>query len=191
MSQLFDNNGTAIPVTVVEVGPCVVTQIKTLEKDGYEAVQVGFGARKKISKPLKGHFKELGSFRYVREFRQGSPALKVGDSVQVGVFQEGDYVKVSGVSKGKGFQGVVKRHGFAGGSASHGNKDRLRAPGSIGTSFPEHVRKGRRMAGRMGFERVTVKNLKIVKVDAENNLLAVKGAVPGRKGTLLEIRNFK
>lgn len=186
MSQIFDKEGKVIPVSVIEAGPCVVIQTKSPENDGYQAVQIGFGARKKISKPMAGHLKNLGKFRYLREFK-GVPDLKVGDKIGVGIFQEGDRVKVSGISKGKGFQGVVKRHGFSGGMASHGNKDRLRAPGSIGTSFPEHVRKGRRMAGRMGFDRVSVKDMKIVKVDQENNILAVKGAVPGRRGTLLEI----
>lgn len=186
MSQIFGKEGKMIPVSVIEAGPCVVIQTKSSENDGYQAVQIGFGTRKKISKPLAGHLKNLGKFRHLREFK-GIADLKVGDKISVGIFQEGDRVKVSGVSKGKGFQGVVKRHGFSGGMASHGNKDRLRAPGSIGTSFPEHVRKGRRMAGRMGFERVTVKDVKIVKVDLENNILAVKGAVPGRRGTLLEI----
>lgn len=186
MSQIFDKEGEVIPVSVIEAGPCVVIQIKSSENDGYQAVQIGFGTRKKISKPLAGHLKNLGKFRHLREFK-GVADLKVGDKIGVGIFQEGDRVKVSGVSKGKGFQGVVKRHGFSGGMASHGNKDRLRAPGSIGTSFPEHVRKGRRMAGRMGFDRVSVKDVKIVKVDQENNILAVKGAVPGRRGTLLEI----
>ncbi|HBC58877.1 50S ribosomal protein L3 [Candidatus Azambacteria bacterium RIFCSPHIGHO2_01_46_10] len=186
MSQIFGKEGEVIPVSVIEAGPCVVIQIKSPENDGYQAVQIGFGERKKVSKPLAGHLKNLGKFRHLREFK-GVADLKVGDKIGVGIFQEGDRVKVSGVSKGKGFQGVVKRHGFSGGMASHGNKDRLRAPGSIGTSFPEHVRKGRRMAGRMGFDRVSVKDVKIVKVDQENNILAVKGAVPGRKGTLLEI----
>lgn len=186
MSQIFDKEGKVIPVSVIEAGPCVVIQIKSSENDGYQAVQIGFGTRKKISKPMAGHLKNLGKFRHLREFK-GVADLKVGDKIEVGIFQEGDRVKVSGVSKGKGFQGVVKRHGFSGGMASHGNKDRLRAPGSIGTSFPEHVRKGRRMAGRMGFDRVSVKDVKIVKVDQENNILAVKGAVPGRRGTLLEI----
>ncbi|HAM95644.1 TPA: 50S ribosomal protein L3, partial [Candidatus Azambacteria bacterium] len=183
MSQIFGKEGEVIPVSVIEAGPCVVIQIKSPENDGYQAVQIGFGERKKVSKPLAGHLKNLGKFRHLREFK-GVADLKVGDKIGVGIFQEGDRVKVSGVSKGKGFQGVVKRHGFSGGMASHGNKDRLRAPGSIGTSFPEHVRKGRRMAGRMGFDRVSVKDVKIVKVDQENNILAVKGAVPGRKGTL-------
>lgn len=186
MSQIFGKEGEVIPVSVIEAGPCVVIQIKSSENDGYQAVQIGFGTRKKISKPLAGHLKNLGKFRHLREFK-GVADLKVGDKIEVGIFKEGDRVKVSGVSKGKGFQGVVKRHGFSGGMASHGNKDRLRAPGSIGTSFPEHVRKGRRMAGRMGFDRVSVKDVKIVKVDQENNILAVKGAVPGRRGTLLEI----
>lgn len=174
MSQIFDEKGRVIPVTLIEAGPCQVTQIKTKERDNYEAIQIGFKPAKKKS------------FRFLREFRDGE--YKVGDKIDVSIFQEGDLVKVSGISKGKGFAGVVKRWGFAGRGASHGVKHEARAPGSIGSSFPERVIKGKKMPGRMGFERVTVRNLKVVKIDKENNLLAVKGAVPGRKGTLLEIR---
>jgi len=199
MSQVFDENGRVIPVTLVEAGPCFITQIKTKEKDGYEAIQVGFGKKKlkNISKSLKGHLEKSqisnlksqnSGTRYLREFRIEKPELKLGDEITVDVFKEGDEVKVSGISKGKGFQGVVKRHGFKGGPASHGTKHTLRAPGSIGSSFPERVWKGKKMAGRMGSDRVTIKGLKIIKVNKENNLLAIKGAVPGRKGTLLEVR---
>lgn len=193
MTQVFDKEGKVIPVTLIEAGPCFVAQIKTIEKDGYNAVQIGFGAKKKISKPLKGHLKELslsagqaGNLQYLKEF-ENDENLKVGDKIDVSVFKEEEKVRIAGISKGKGFAGVVKRHGFAGGPASHGNKDRLRAPGSIGMSFPERVPKGRRMAGRMGGERTTVKNLKIVGIDLEKNILAVKGAVSGPKGSLVEI----
>lgn len=195
MSQAFDDKGNVVPVTVIEAGPCVITQVKTRENDGYEAVQLGFGDKKKLSKPLEGHFKKLGRFRYVREFRiRENPNVKIqipntGDKIDVSIFEEGEKVKVSGVSKGKGFQGVVKRHGFHGAPASHGTKHNLRAPGSIGSSFPEKVFKGMRMAGRMGSERVSVKNLRVVKVDPEHNLIAVKGAIPGSRGTLVEIRS--
>jgi large subunit ribosomal protein L3 len=187
MSQMFDEKGNVIPVTLVEAGPCQVTQIKTKEKDGYETIQIGFKKiirRKKIKRPMKKK-----PFRFLREFKNGE--FKIGQKIDVSVFQEGDKVKVSGISKGKGFAGVVKKWGFHGRPATHGTKHELRTPGSVGTSFPERVIKGRKMPGRMGSERITVKNLKVVKVDKENNLLAVKGAVPGRKGTLLEVRSIK
>jgi len=209
MSQIFDEKGNRIPVTLIEVGPCEVTQIKTKEKDSYRAIQVGFKKiekPKKIKKPMKGkEFKYLREFRIVKEDKSSFPPFavaQVGDEakassspfavaqvIDVSIFQAGDIVKVSGLSKGKGFAGAVKRWGFKGRlSVTHGTKHELRTLGSVGSSFPERVTKGRKMAGRMGFERVTVKNLKVVKVDKENNILAVKGAVPGRKGTLLEIR---
>jgi len=212
MSQIFDEKGNRIPVSLIEVGPCEVTQIKTKEKDGYNAIQVGFKKiekPKKIKKPMKGkEFKYLREFRIVKEDKSSFPPFapfavaQVGDEakassspfavaqvIDASIFQAGDIVKVSGLSKGKGFAGAVKRWGFKGRlSVTHGTKHELRTLGSVGSSFPERVTKGRKMAGRMGFERVTVKNLKVVKVDKENNILAVKGAVPGRKGTLLEIR---
>lgn len=202
MSQVFDEKGKVIPVTVIEAGPCMVTEIKNLERDGYEAVQVGYGYKKRLTKPIKGHLKKIKSqnpkfknkdlnFRYFREFRNDNLNIKdynLGDEIDVSVFEVGNKVKVSGISKGKGFQGVVKRYGFKGAPASHGTKHNLRAPGSIGSAFPEHVFKGKKMAGRMGNKRVTVKGLEVVSVDKENNLLAIKGAVPGRRGTLLEIR---
>lgn len=193
MSQIFDEKGRTIPVTVIEAGPCLVAQIKTKEKDGYEAVQIGFGKAKHIKKPQAGHLEKVKSqkLKWLREFKiEKSDEFKLGDEIKVDIFKEDEKVKVSGISIGKGFTGVVKRHGFKGGPKSHGQKHQHRAPGSIGSSFPEHVRKGTRMAGRMGVERVTVKNLKIVKVDAENNILAIKGAVPGRKGMLLEIQSI-
>lgn len=184
MSQVFDDKGNVVPVTLIEAGPCKVLEIKTKERDGYNALQVGFKKiekKKKIKKPM-----EKKPFRFLREFKNGE--YKVGDKIDVSVFQEGDLVKVSGISKGKGFQGAVKRWGFSGGGASHGVKHEHRTLGSVGTSFPERVIKGRKMPGRMGFERMTVKNLKVVKIDKENNLLVIKGAVPGSRGTLLEIR---
>ena len=184
MSQVFDEKGKRIPVTLVEAGPCLVTQVKTKEKDGYQAIQLGFKKiekEKKIKKPMQKY-----PFQWLREFKDGE--YKVGDQIDVSVFQEGKKVKVSGISKGKGFQGAVKRWGFSGRGASHGVKHEARTLGSIGSSFPERVIKGKKMPGRMGNERTTVKNLEIVKIDKENNLLAVKGAVPGKKGTLLEIR---
>lgn len=184
MSQVFDDKGNVVPVTLIEAGPCKVLEIKTKEKDGYNALQVGFKKiekKKKIKKPMKKK-----PFRFLREFKNGE--YKVGDKIDVSVFQEGDLVKVSGISKGKGFQGAVKRWGFSGRGASHGVKHEHRTLGSVGTSFPERVIKGRKMPGRMGFERVTVKDLKVVKIDKENNLLVIKGAVPGPRGTLLEIR---
>lgn len=193
MSQIFDEKGNQIPVTLIEAGPCLVTQIKTKEKDGYSAVQIGFGEAKKVTKAIAGHLRNLAQLLFLREFQNEEPKiddkeLKRGDKIDVSVFKEGDRVKVSGLSKGKGFAGVVKRWHFHGRPATRGTKHELRTPGSVGASVPERVIKGKKMAGRMGFERVTVSNLKIVKINPENNLLAVKGAVPGPKGTLLEIR---
>lgn len=184
MSQIFNEEGKVIPVTLIEAGPCFVVQIKNKDKDGYEAAQLGFGdlRKKSIKKTDKGK-----EFQHLKEFRCDLNDLKVGDKIDVSVFQEGDTVRIIGISKGKGFAGVVKRHGFRGGPASHGQKDRLRAPGSIGMSFPERVPKGRRMAGRMGSDQVTIKNSKIAVIDSENNLIAIKGAVPGNKGSLIEI----
>lgn len=195
MSQVFNEKGKVFPVTLIEAGPCQVTQIKTENKDGYETVQIGFGKitkKNKIKKTMKGK-----EFRYLREFKNKenkeaestNQEIKVGDKIDVSIFQEGDLVKISGVSKGKGFQGGVKRWGFSGRNATHGVKHEHRTLGSVGSSFPERVIKGKKMPGRMGSERVTVKNLKIVKIDPKNSLLAVKGAVPGRRGTLLEIRS--
>ena len=189
MSQVFDEKGNIVPVTLVEAGPCQITQLKTREKDGYEAVQIGF---KKLLKDKKiGKSRKTKPFKYLREFRDeiDSSKLKVGDEISAAIFQKGEKVKISGVSKGKGYAGVVKRWGFSGFPASHGTKDKFRAPGSIGMRWPQRVAKGKKMAGRMGAEKTTVKNLEIIKVDPENNLLAIKGALPGRKGTLLEIKN--
>jgi len=187
MSQMFDEKGNLIPVTLMTAGPCVVLQHKNNEKDGYEALQVGFEKiekKDKIKKSMKGK-----EYKFIREERNGANGKNVGDEIKVDLFKEGDMVKVAATSKGKGFQGGVKRHGFSGKlSATHGNKQEHRNIGSTGSRFPQHVIKGRKMPGRMGTERTTIKNLKIVKVDAENNILIVKGAVPGRTGALLEIR---
>lgn len=193
MTQVWDERGNARPVTVVAVSPNVVTQVKNVEKDGYSAVQVGWGTRKakNINKPMKGHVKELGNFRGLKEWRLPIPATHtVGDKIGADVFKKGDEVTVSGISKGKGFQGVVKRHGFHGGSRTHGQKHSEREPGAIGGGARAggRVAKGMRMAGRMGGERVTVKGLTVVDVLPEENLILIGGAVPGRRGTLVEIR---
>lgn len=191
MTQVFDESGRMYPVTVVEAGPCCVVQIKTKERDGYEAVKVGFGAMKKeknVNKAMKGVFAKVGAglYRLLKEFPMSD--LKVGEMITVEKFQKGDVISVSGVSKGKGFQGVMKRHNYKGGPASHGSMF-YRAPGSIGaSSYPSRVWKNKGLPGHMGSEVVTVKNLKIVDVKAEQNLLLILGAVPGSKGTYLEIR---
>lgn len=186
MTQRFADDGTVTPVTVVKAGPCVITQIKTQAKDGYEALQLGYGAKRKLAKPQREHLKGLSQARYLRELPlTEATTLKRGDTVKVDMFQAGDIVGVIGQSKGKGFQGVVRRHGFGGSPASHGHKDQLRMPGSIGATAPQRVVKGRRMAGHMGDEQVSVKNLKIVEIDAENNLLYIKGAMPGAKHGLV------
>jgi len=185
MAQIFDEKGKTIPVTLIEAGPCQVTQLKTKEKDGYQAIQIGFEKiekKKKIKKTMKGK-----EFKYLREFKNGE--FKVGDEILVSIFKEGEKVSASGISKGKGFAGAVKRWKVSGFPKTHGTKHGLRTLGSIGPSTPQRVMKGRKMAGRMGGERITVKNLKIIKIDPEKNLVAIKGAVPGRKGTLLEIKN--
>ncbi len=189
MSQIFKDDGTVIPVTLVQAGPCVVTDVRTEEKDGYLAVQLGFSKTKKVKKPQAPRAKEFGAVALTREFRVKETELKPGDTIQVSDFSEGDRIDVVGVSKGKGFQGVVKRHGFSGSPASHGHKDQLRMPGSIGAQGPQRVLKGTRMAGRMGGDRVTVKNLEIVAVDSEKNVMAIKGAVPGARNSLLLIRS--
>lgn len=191
MVQFFDESGTCFPATFLQAGPVVVTQVKTKEKDGYTAVQVGFGSRneRNIVKAQKGHFKNFGNFAVVKEFRLDDVSkTTVGDKVDVTAFSVGDLVEVSGTSKGKGFQGVVKRHDFQGGRRSHGQKHSEREAGSIGASGVQRVFKDIRMAGRMGGDRITVKNLKVLGVDTENNLLLIAGAVPGRKGTLIEVR---
>ena len=188
MTQRFNDAGRAIPVTAVEVGPCVVTQLKTVDNDGYTAVQIGYQPSKIMKKPQSGHLKGLNSLRHLREFRINNDLeLKRGDTITASVFQPGDKVSVVGTSKGKGFQGVVKRHGFAGGKGSHGDKDQLRMPGSIGATDPGRVFKGTRMAGQMGNQQSTVQDLEIIEVDTENNILYIKGAVPGARHGLLQI----
>ncbi len=197
MSQKFDSQGRFIPVTLVEAGPCWITQLRTPDKEGYQAVQLGFEEvkEKKVKKPQRGQLNknDLNKyFRYLREFAVSSlEGKKTGQKIDVSIFVPGEKVKVSGLSKGKGFQGVVKRHGFAGGPASHGGRHNLRTPGSIGSAFPERVVKGKKMAGHMGVETKTVPGLEIVDVDKENNLLAIKGALPGRKRTFLKIVAIK
>jgi len=190
MTQKFADDGTVIPVTKVVAGPCVVTQLKDNQKDSYTAVQLGFGSKKNLGKSLKGHLKDLGNFRYLREFKisdDENKKLAVGNKLTVNIFQPGDIVKVTGVSKGKGFQGVVKRHGFHGSPATHGHKDQLRMPGSIGATGPAHVFKGKKMPGQMGGNQVTVTNLEVVEVDSKNNEVFIKGAVPGPRNNLLLI----
>jgi len=194
MTSIFDDNGQMIPCTIIEAGPCYVTQIKTKTTDGYDAVQLGFDEIKErlVNKPMKGHFKKGGvkPLRLISEFRNfNGTKLELGQEVRVDNFQQGDVVDVIGRSKGRGFQGVVKRHHFGGvGMTTHGQSDRVRAPGSIGaSSYPSRVMKGRRMAGRMGGERVTVRNLMVLKVIAESNILIVKGSVPGAINSYLEI----
>ena len=187
MTSLFDEQGKNIPCTVIELGPCLVTQVRTEEVDGYSALQLGFDdkAEKRATNAALGHFKKANTVpkKKVVEFQDFEEEYKLGDKLTVDLFQEGEFVDVSGTSKGKGFQGVVKRHGFAGvGQATHGQHNRLRAPGSIGAaSYPARVFKGMRMAGRMGTDKIKVQNLKVLKVVAEKNLLVVKGAVPGHK----------
>ena len=194
MTSLFDDNGKNIPCTVLEVGPCVVTQVRTTEVDGYEAVQLGFDdkAEKQVTKAAEGHFKKakVTPKKKLIEFQNFEQELNLGDTVTVEHFAEGDFVDVSGTSKGKGFQGVVKRHGFAGvGQATHGQHNRLRAPGSIGAaSYPARVFKGMRMAGQMGNSKVKVLNLRVIKVVPEKNLLVVKGCVPGHKNAYVIVQ---
>lgn len=194
MTSIFDDHGQMIPCTVIEAGPCYVTQIKTKEKDGYDAIQLGYDEIKErlVNRPMKGQFKRSGvkPVRLLSEFRNfNGVQLELGQEVRVDLFRQGDVVNVTGRSKGRGFQGVVKRHHFGGvGMTTHGQSDRVRAPGSIGaSSYPSRVLKGMRMAGRMGSERVTVKNLKVLKVIAESNILIVKGSVPGAINSYLEI----
>lgn len=192
MTQVFDEKDNVVPVTLISAGPCFVTQIKLQDKDGYEAVQIGFekiAKANKIKKTMKAK-----PYRFLREFKNETggamPAgrqAKIGDEINVSIFEQGDMVKVSGISKGKGFAGAVKRWGFVDKAKAHGAKD-MRQLGSIGSRYPQRVIKGKRMPGRMGKERISVKNLKVIKIDKENNILAVKGAVPGRRGTLVEIR---
>ncbi len=193
MTQIFDESGIVIPVTVIEAGPCTVTQVKTLETDGYNSIQLGFGEvkEKKVNKPLKGHFKKskLDLKKHLREFRTEEISdVKIGDEIKLDVFAEGDKIDVQGTSKGKGFQGVIKRHGQSRGPMGHGSMYHRR-PGSMGsTSTPGRVFKGKKLPGHMGCETVTIQNLDIVRVDTDKNVLLVKGSVPGAKGAILKIR---
>lgn len=196
MTQIFDDNGTAIPVTIIEAGPCYVTQIRSVETEGYSAVQLGFGETKpkRLTGGQLGHLKrnDLPPLRYLREFRIKDADVNEGDQLTVEMFEVGDHVDVTGTSKGRGFAGVVKRHGFRGGPKTHGQSDRQRAPGSIGaTSGTARVFKGKRMPGHMGNRRVTSQNLKVVLVDPERNLIGVRGAVPGPKGGLLVVKEAR
>ncbi len=194
MTQIFNEAGLMVPVTIVQAGPCVVTQVKTQETDGYEAVQLGYDVikEKNTVKPRKGIFDKANTKprRYLVEFDfSDADEVKIGDEIKADILTEGSMVRVSGISKGKGFQGTIKRHNFAMANKTHGQSDRMRAPGSIGQSaWPSRVFKGMRMAGRMGGDRITLKSVQVVKVDAENNLVFLKGALPGAKNTLLEIR---
>ena len=197
MTALFDENGKNMPCTVIQAGPCSVLQVRTIEKDGYKAVQLGFDdkSEKNVAKASAGHFKKAGSTpkaKLVEFYREFVDQVKVGEDVTVKLFGEGEFVDVTGTSKGKGFQGVAKRHGFGGVmQATHGQHNRLRAPGSIGAgSDPSRVFKGMRMAGRMGGKQVTVQNLQVLKVDEEQNLLVVKGAIPGAKNSYVIIRKW-
>jgi large subunit ribosomal protein L3 len=193
MTRIFDEGGNTIPVTVLQVGPCFVTQIKTVEKDGYEAVQIGFDEKKpkNLNKSIAGHLNKAGvkPLRRLKEFQNfANTELKVGDEIKADLFKPGEVVKITGTSKGRGFAGVVKRHHFRGGPVSHGQSDRLRAPGSLGqSSYPSRVYKGILMAGQMGNKKNSVLNLRIVKVDPEQNLLFVKGAIPGARNSFVEI----
>ena len=191
MTSIFDENGKNMPCTVIECGPCVVTQVRTMDVDGYNAIQLGFDDKKTASKAAQGHFKKAGTVakRKVAEFKGFDEEVKLGDTITVEHFTEGEFVDVAATSKGKGFQGVVKRHGFAGvGQATHGQHNRLRAPGSIGAaSYPARVFKGMKMAGQMGNEKVKVQNLRVLKVVADKNLLVVKGCIPGHKNAYVTI----
>jgi large subunit ribosomal protein L3 len=197
MTQLFQESGETVAVTAIQAGPSVVTQVKSRDRDGYDAIQVGFVENKvkqsQLSSPEKGHLRGLDNVRYIREFRTDDiSSVKRGDKVDVGFIKQGDLINVIGLSKGRGFAGVVKRHHFAGGPKTHGQTDRHRGPGSIGaTTFPGRVLKGQRMAGHMGNRRVTARNLEVIQADPERNLLLVKGAVPGAAGGLLVIEKVR
>ena len=190
MTQVFRENGSVVPVTLIEAGPCVVTQVKTEETDGYSAVQLGYGEKKRPNKPMQGHFRQSRPSRYVREVKADDPTeFSVGQTLGVDIFSEGEKVDIIGRSKGRGFAGTMKRHGFGGGPRTHGQSDRARAPGSIGGgTTPGKVFKGLKMAGHMGNRRITVKGLEIVGVDTDRNILMVKGGIPGAPNSLVQIR---
>ncbi len=191
MTQVFQEDGTAQAVTVLEAGPCMVTQVKTMAKDGYEAVQLSFGEKRRLNKAEEGHLRGIGSFRYLRELPPADLSyVQVGQTVDVSIFQPGDVINVTGTTKGRGFAGGIKRHGFSGGPKTHGQSDRHRAPGSIGAgTTPGRVLKGKRMAGHMGAVRVTAQNVEVVQVDVERNLLLIKGSVPGANRQLVLIQH--
>ena len=193
MTQIFNDEGEAEAVTAIEAGPCTVIQVKTAAKEGYNAVQLGFGEAKRLKSPQRGHLKGLGQFRYLREFRVGETEnIEVGTKADVSLFKAGDLIDITGVSKSKGFAGVVKRHHFAGGPKTHGQSDRHRHPGSIGaTTSPGRVWKGTRMAGHMGNSRVTARHLEVFEINPDRNLLLVRGAVPGYRNGLLLIRKVR
>lgn len=194
MTQIFGEDGRVQPVTVIKTSPVVITQIKTLENDGYDAVQVGYGSQKKerVNKAQIGHTESLElvfkKFKENKSSEEGMKTLNVGDKIDLDSFEEGQFVRTTSVSKGKGFQGVVKRHGFAGGPRTHGQKHNERSPGSIGAGGVQLVRKGKKMAGRTGSDQVTLREVKVIKIDKETGLIYVRGAIPGRRGTLVEIR---
>ena len=193
MTQVFEEDGRVVPVTVIQAGPCIVTQVKTLEKDGYEAVQLGFGETKRLNKPESGHLKGNGNCRYLREVQADDASeFEVGQRIGVDIFEPGEVLDVIARSRGRGFAGTMKRHGFGGGPRTHGQSDRARAPGSIGGgTTPGKVFKGLKMAGHMGNRRITAKGLKVVRIDPDRNLLLVKGGVPGAPNGLLQIRRKK
>ena len=194
MTQILQEDGVAIPVTLIQAGPCTVTQVKTVEKDGYDAVQLGFGSGKNLSNAVAGHVKAAGvTPKYIREFRdvEMSDDVKVGSQFDVTSFEVGEHIDVTGTSKGKGFAGNVKRNNFTTSKKTHGGNGYARKPGSIGSMYPQKVFKGKRMAGRMGAEQVTVKNLVVALVDKENNLIGVKGAVPGPRRSLVVLGEVK
>lgn len=191
MTQVFDADGTMNQVTVLQAGPCVVTQLKTVEQDGYGAVQIGFGEAKRLAKPQAGHLKKAAAkSRYLAEVRLDGPTdLSLGATIETDVFETGDKVEVTGVSKGKGFAGTIKRHNFHRGPKTHGSRN-YRAPGSIGAGYPQHVFKGQKMAGQLGHTQVTVKNLRVITIDPANHLIALRGAVPGPKKSLVMIKGL-
>ena len=192
MTQVYREDGRVVPVTLVQAGPCTITQIKDTDRDGYEAVQIGYSEVKRRNKPLRGHLGRTGLFRYLREFSADTlDGLQVGQRITADLFEPGEKVDVVGTSKGRGFQGTIKRHGFHGGPRTHGQSDRARAPGSIGAAtYPGRVLKGKKMAGHMGNARVTVKNLEVIEVDTERNLIYLKGGLPGAPNGLLVIRKI-
>ncbi len=192
MTRIFAKDGTVVPVTAIEAGPCTVTQIKSEDKEGYNAIQLGFGEPRRLNKPEKGHLKDTGEFKHLREFKTNTVAeVETGQKITVDIFEPGERIDVIGTSKGRGFAGVVKRHGFAGGPKTHGQKDRHRSPGSVGGGTdPGKTWKGQRMAGHMGNARVTVRKLEVVQANPDRNLLLVKGAVPGARNGLLLIKKI-